>query len=287
MVSPAFGAFFEVFAEGVVLTVGLIATVCFAERCLKRSAPLNVTGLAASVIAVFYSLFALNYWFSGLDGYDCTSLAAVNGTCMSASNALTFLHLFVKADASNQSNSKWRKFYRWVGVAATLFNWFTLVFVHALLEGTEVQGLDGPRCKFTFEMNSFRLKWIAQFVNQIFQVGAFVYPLITHLRMMARGPVKTSQADSVFATLVKKALIASAVSLLFTGIVTFLAFTKMEDMENGTNRYTIPVFGLAVLDNAVSLGAIIFAVHLPSAARQPAGKDGSAVSTVGVDNSSV
>lgn len=73
------------------------------------------------------------------------------------------------------------------------------------------------------------------------QVAAFVYPLIVHLRMMARGPAKTSQVDGVFATLVKKALLASAVSLLFTLVVTFLAFTKMEDMEHGTSRYTIPV----------------------------------------------
>lgn len=57
MPTKLFGAFFEVFAEGVVLTVGLITTVCFAERCIKRSAPLNVTGLAASVIAVFYSVY--------------------------------------------------------------------------------------------------------------------------------------------------------------------------------------------------------------------------------------
>lgn len=63
---------------------------------------------------------------------------------------------------------------------------------------------------------------------------------------------------------VKKALVASAVSLLFTAVVTVLAFTKMEDMENGTAHYRIPVFSLAVLDNAVSLGAIIFAVHLPA-----------------------
>lgn len=35
------------------------------------------------------------------------------------------------------------------------------------------------------------------------KVAAFVYPLITHLRMMARGPAKTSQADTVFATLVR------------------------------------------------------------------------------------
>lgn len=40
---------------------------------------------------------------------------------------------------------------------------------------------------------------------------------------------------------VKKALIASGVSLLFTFIVTVLAFTKMEDMKNGTAKYLIPV----------------------------------------------
>ncbi|CAM9883656.1 unnamed protein product [Ectocarpus sp. 12 AP-2014] len=274
MPSPAFGLFFEIFSEGVVFTVALIASVCFGERCWKRSAPLNITGLAASLIAVAYSVFALEYWFNGLgDLYDCTTLAAVNGTCMSASNAFTFLHLFVKADASNQRNPKWRKFYRWVGVATTAFNWVTLAVVHALLEGTQVDGLDGPRCKFTFEMNSFRLKWIAQIINQAFQVAAFVGPLIVHLRMMARSPAKSSEVDTVFATLVKKALIASGVSLLFTLVVTVLAFTKMQDMKNGTNKYLIPVFPLAVLDNAVSLGAIIFAVHLPSMTRETTGRD--------------
>ncbi|CAM9588277.1 unnamed protein product [Pylaiella littoralis] len=229
MPSPAFGAFFEIFSEGVVLTVGTITTICFAERCWKRSAPLNVTGLLAGIVAVFYSVYALTYWFNGISGYDCTTLAAVNGTSMSASNALTFLHLFVKADASNRSNPKWRNFYRWVGIAATVFNWATLGVVHAMLTGTEVDGLDGPRCAMTFNLPSFRLKWIAQFVNQTFQAwmsgGTFVYPLILHLKIMEAGPAKTSQVDSVFATL---------------------------------------VFGLAVLDNAVSLGAIIFAVHLPS-----------------------
>lgn len=39
------------------------------------------------------------------------------------------------------------------------------------------------------------------------------------------------------------------------------------------------MFGPAVLDNSVSLGAIIFAVHLPSAAGQSERRTGSAVST--------
>lgn len=46
---------------------------------------------------------------------------------------------------------------------------------------------------------------------------------------------------------VKKALIASGVSLLFTLVVTLLAFTKMEDMKNGTANYTIPVCILRIL----------------------------------------
>ena len=40
---------------------------------------------------------------------------------------------------------------------------------------------------------------------------------------------------------VKMALVASGVSLIFTVVVTFLAFAKMEDMENGTSKYNIPV----------------------------------------------
>lgn len=57
MTSPAFAAFFEIFANGVVLTVALITTVTFAERCIKRSAPLNLSGLGASLVSVFYSVY--------------------------------------------------------------------------------------------------------------------------------------------------------------------------------------------------------------------------------------
>ncbi len=46
------------------------------------------------------------------------------------------------------------------------------------------------------------------------------------------------------------------------------------------------LFSLAVLDNAVSLGAIIFAVHLPSAG-QAAVKVGSSAATVANSNNSV
>lgn len=80
------------------------------------------------------------------------------------------VHIYYIPPLGPKKCDRWRKFWRWIGVAATVFNWFTLVFVHTLLDGKEVEGFDGPRCKFTFEMTSFRLKWIAQFVNQVFQV---------------------------------------------------------------------------------------------------------------------
>lgn len=57
-----------------------------------------------------------------------------------------------------------------MGVATTVINWVTLIVVHALLVGNEVDGIDGTRCSFTFEMTSFKLKWLGQFVNQAFQV---------------------------------------------------------------------------------------------------------------------
>ncbi|CAM9732933.1 unnamed protein product, partial [Discosporangium mesarthrocarpum] len=72
MPSPAFGSFFEIFSEGVVLTVSSITTVAFGERCLRNAAPLNLSGLVASLLAVFYSIFGLTYWFNGIQGYECT-----------------------------------------------------------------------------------------------------------------------------------------------------------------------------------------------------------------------
>lgn len=56
-------------------------------------------------------------------------------------------------------------------------------------------------------------------------------------------------------------------------------------MISGLCRH-IQVFGLAVLDNAVNLGAIIFAVHLPSATGGEAGRAGSSARTVASDSDS-
>ena len=39
------------------MTVAVMTTAAFAERCWKRSAPLNSTGLGASVVALFYSVY--------------------------------------------------------------------------------------------------------------------------------------------------------------------------------------------------------------------------------------
>lgn len=46
---------------------------------------------------------------------------------------------------------RWRKFYRWVGVATTAFNWVTLAVVHALLEGTQVDGEEGQQSVCTMD----------------------------------------------------------------------------------------------------------------------------------------
>lgn len=57
MPAPGFGPFFEIFSEGVTMTVSTITTASFGERCLKRPVPLNLSGFLASIIALFYSIF--------------------------------------------------------------------------------------------------------------------------------------------------------------------------------------------------------------------------------------
>lgn len=43
----------------------------------------------------------LTYWLNGTSGYNCLGFKVVTSACLSASNALTFVHLFVF------SNSLW------------------------------------------------------------------------------------------------------------------------------------------------------------------------------------
>lgn len=37
----------------------------------------------------------LTYWLNGFRGYSCLGFKVVMGACLSASNALTFVHLFI------------------------------------------------------------------------------------------------------------------------------------------------------------------------------------------------
>ena len=72
--TPLSGAYAEVLAFGVCFLTACITAVTFWNRVKARAAPLNTTGLVASLMSIFYSCFGLVYWFNGIDGFDCTWL---------------------------------------------------------------------------------------------------------------------------------------------------------------------------------------------------------------------
>lgn len=85
---------------------------------------------------------------------------------------------------------------------------------------TIVQGFDGPRCKFTHKQSSFLLKWAVQLVNHIGQSSFFVWPLISHMRVMEQSRLKgvvSSLGDELYRRLARRAIIAMVVSVVFEG----------------------------------------------------------------------
>jgi hypothetical protein len=83
-----------------------------------------------------------------------------------------------------------------------------------------VPGIDGPRCKFTYKQSSFLLKWAVQLANHIGQSSFFVWPLITHMRLMEQSKligVVSSAGDELYRRLARRGIIAMLVSVVFEG----------------------------------------------------------------------
>eukprot|EP00611_Tribonema_gayanum_P022469 TRINITY_DN4507_c2_g1_i1.p1 TRINITY_DN4507_c2_g1~~TRINITY_DN4507_c2_g1_i1.p1 ORF type:complete len:273 (+),score=104.85 TRINITY_DN4507_c2_g1_i1:350-1168(+) len=251
--STAFVPLFEVFALTVTLMIALQTTVAFGKRYLCRNrALLNLTGLLASFLSLFYTLWALTIWFCGIGGLSCTVIQVVNGMCLSSSNALAFVHLFLKADASNHLNPRWPP-WRMLGIASTVANWVVLVAVHTLLSGYAAPNtaLGGEeRCVWTFEEATFKLKWLVQLFNHILMAGLFVWPLLAHVRGVratslgrsgggsgggsSGGSVtKTrssfSRTTELWEALIMRAVVAMAISVTYCVIMTGLVIAKYDN----------------------------------------------------------
>ncbi|KAG5188668.1 hypothetical protein JKP88DRAFT_304047 [Tribonema minus] len=249
--STAFVPLFEVFALTVTLMIALQTTVAFGKRYLSRNrALLNLTGLLASFLSLFYTLWALTIWFCGIGGLSCTVIQVVNGMCLSSSNALAVV----------------------------------LVAVHTLLSGYAAPNtaLGGEeRCVWTFEEATFKLKWLVQLFNHILMAGLFVWPLLAHVRgvratslgrsgggssgssgssggSVTKARSSFSRTSELWEALIMRAVVAMAISVTYCVIMTGLVIAKYDDPS-----LPIPVFALAILDNGVTLASIYYAVSVP------------------------
>lgn len=55
----------------------------------------------------FNGLAGLTYWFNGIGGYNCSTFVAVTSSCLSVSNALTFVHLFILSEFLHKTNARY------------------------------------------------------------------------------------------------------------------------------------------------------------------------------------
>eukprot|EP00611_Tribonema_gayanum_P026819 TRINITY_DN647_c0_g1_i4.p1 TRINITY_DN647_c0_g1~~TRINITY_DN647_c0_g1_i4.p1 ORF type:complete len:301 (-),score=72.81 TRINITY_DN647_c0_g1_i4:384-1286(-) len=239
----------------------------FAEKAfmLGKRNTITATALLAALICVVYTTWELAYFYAGLMAQpDTCKTATAWGVLRSISNALAFLHLFLRADVANSINPHWHMWRR-VGIALTVINWALLIVAPALRRITLIPTKLGARCSAQYESVSFTLMWVSQLVCHIAFTLMFVYPLVRHMNELKQSTADSaleagvaargsSRDDDVYRTLVRRAVGALALSATFTVLVTILVLLQ----EFGDDQ-NVPTVGLSVLDNGVTLASICFA----------------------------
>ncbi|KAG5182621.1 hypothetical protein JKP88DRAFT_348810 [Tribonema minus] len=215
------------------ITVFLAAAMAgcfFAEKAfmLGKRNTITATALLAALICVVYTTWELAYFYAGLMAQpDTCKTATAWGVLRSISNALAFLHLFLRADVANSINPHWHMWRR-VGIALTVINWALLIVAPALRRITLIPTKLGARCSAQYESVSFTLMWVSQLVCHVAFTLMFVYPLVRHMNELKQSTADSaleagvaargsSRDDDVYRTLVRRAAGALALSATFTG----------------------------------------------------------------------
>ncbi|CAN0355421.1 unnamed protein product [Pylaiella littoralis] len=290
MTAAGFAALLEVSTLSVALTLSCIVGFRFGLRCIlgssRRSSSsfssspssssfpvVDATGLSASLVTAFFCVYGLTYWFNGIGGYECLAFSVTMGTSVSVSNALAFLHLFMLSNSPHQISARWKSF-RWLGLLLTAFYWGALAAAELSRTAEEQTGgessaaapsslcIGGLRCVSDVNDAALSVKWVAQLLNQIFLATAFLLPLRNQVvgaakaRSFSRGFKTVGDYRNTLRLPVWQIIISQSVSLLMTTAVAALALAKAQGRLD-----TVPMFAVEILDNAVNLAAIFYAVH--------------------------
>ena len=101
-VYPPFASLMEMVALTANFTIALQTTSVFAWRYFfHTTVPMNLAALLASVCGMLYSVFKLWYWFNGVNSalFTCDVVQLGGGILLNVQVALSFLFLFLRADA--------------------------------------------------------------------------------------------------------------------------------------------------------------------------------------------
>ncbi|KAG5189723.1 hypothetical protein JKP88DRAFT_301140 [Tribonema minus] len=272
----------------------------FGARALQGSKrhPLMIhwTGFLASVLTIFYCVYELCYYYVNMASRDAhCAVFKVWIVMRTASNALAFLHLFLRADAVNAINPNWPPWRRF-GIALLVATLIMLIAVAATRSARLVRNPPfGERCEQSYEPVSFALKWVVQLLCHITFSLMFIYPLVDHMRAVRAAGLavahtprsflrrvlrRTVQKPSVTATenararedsntapvtgsmrgdTVYQRLVRRAVISLVASSLFTIAVAVMVFLDIFGAVSDMPLVAFAILDNGFTLGAIYFA----------------------------
>eukprot|EP00953_Heterococcus_sp_UTEX-ZZ885_P025364 13786-Heterococcus_DN1.PRE.1 len=211
--------------NAILLAYGILQVMSFFARklCDKRTGlAMHLSGFLAAMVSCVYSTVKLLYWFLGISpGLSCNTVKILAAFLINGSSSIAFVHQYLRANAINSVNNrqKWR-YARVIAIALILIHWGTMIGVIVHRGASIVPGIDGPRCKFTYKQSSFLLKWAVQLANHIGQSSFFVWPLISHMRLMEQSKligVVSSAGDELYRRLARRGIIAMLVSVVFEG----------------------------------------------------------------------
>ncbi|CAM9684022.1 unnamed protein product, partial [Hapterophycus canaliculatus] len=162
---------------------------------------------------------------------------------------------------------RWKQL-RWLGLAITAGYCGSLVAVEVTRTAWEKGAGEGEspsssaacineaRCVSEVDDAALSVKWIAQLLNQIFQVAALFIPLRSKLAATKRrsGIIRiTGDYRKIWIIPVLTFIILESVSLAMTTVVATLMLVKAHGRLD-----SMPMFAVEVLDNAANLVAVFF-----------------------------
>ncbi len=215
---------------------------------------MNLAAVISGATGASYSIYKLHYWLNGVNHiFTCKAVLIGANLLQNSEVIFAFLFLFLKAEASNKLNKKW-KYWRILGIIACIIHAIFILLVITNLKAIELTNGSFPICVFKSKKNDLLFKFSAQALNHLIQTIFFIWPLIVQIKVLQNARLNGMNSNQtsldLYIRLSFKAILGMMVSILYTFILLILLFTVNKNINFAS---------LFIIDASVILMSIHFA----------------------------